>query len=140
MVAVDVDAVAGMERDTFSTPWSEETFRTLLDRSGVEMWVLDGLEVGLVAYAVVWYILDQGEVANIAVASGHRGKGYGSLLLSKVLDVARQRGVASMYLEVRASNTRAAALYCRFGFEEIGIRKGYYDSPTEDAIVMVARL
>jgi ribosomal-protein-alanine N-acetyltransferase len=140
MTLGDIDEVVAIEESTFSTPWSEGTFRTLLERSGVESWVLDGPDVGLVAYAIAWCILDQGELANIAVASHHRGRGYGSFLLTKILAVARGRGVESMYLEVRSSNTAAAQLYRRFGFEEVGIRKGYYESPIEDALVMAARL
>jgi ribosomal-protein-alanine N-acetyltransferase len=140
MTPGDIDEVVAIEASTFSTPWSEGTFRTLLERSGVESWVLEGPDVGLVAYAIAWCILDQGELANIAVASRFRSRGYGSFLLSKVLEVARERGVASMYLEVRSSNTAAAQLYRRFGFEEVGVRKAYYERPTEDALVMATRL
>lgn len=136
----DVETVVAIERASFASPWSEATFLALLDRDGLELWVLDRVDAGVVAYAVVWCILDQGELANIAVASEYRGKGYGSRLLSKVLDVARGRGVKSMYLEVRASNAGAAALYRRFGFEKVGVRPRYYESPVEDALLMVARL
>jgi ribosomal-protein-alanine N-acetyltransferase len=136
----DVETVVAIERASFASPWSESTFLALLEREGLELWVLDRVDAGVVAYAVVWCILDQGELANIAVAAEHRGQGYGSRMLSKVLDVARGRGVKSMYLEVRASNAGAAALYRRFGFEEVGVRPRYYESPVEDALLMVARL
>lgn len=140
MVADDVERVAEIEREAFTSPWEADTFRTLLQRPGAELWVMEEPASGVFAYAVVWCILDQGELANIAVEASHRGKGHGARLLRKVMDVARARGVESLYLEVRVSNTRAADLYRGFGFTQVGVRKRYYDSPTEDALLMVARL
>lgn len=140
MAAGDVERVVGIEHEAFTSPWKADTFRTLLDRTGAELWVLEEPTEGVVAYAVVWCILDQGEIANIAVADGFRGRGHGTRLLQYVLGVARDRGVKSIYLEVRVSNEVAANLYRRFGFEEIGRRRDYYDSPKEDALIMVARL
>ena len=140
MTAADVDAVAALEAATFTAPWKPDTFQSLLDRSGAELWVLDDPDAGVVAYAVVWCILDQGELANIAVAESHRGKGLGRYLLGKVLDVARERGVQSLYLEVRGSNEGAIELYRSFAFTQVGVRKKYYDKPVEDALIMVRRL
>ena len=140
MTAADVDAVAALEAATFTAPWKPDTFQSLLDRSGAELWVLDDPDAGVVAYAVVWCILDQGELANIAVAESHRGKGLGRYLLGKVLDVARERGVQSLYLEVRVSNEGAIELYRSFAFTQVGVRKKYYDKPVEDALIMVRRL
>jgi ribosomal-protein-alanine N-acetyltransferase len=140
MALDDVPRVAAIEAEAFSSPWKADTFATLLQRPGAELWVLDAPQVGVVAYAVVWCILDQGELANIAVASSHRGQGLGRRLLGLALDAARERGVTSIYLEVRSTNVRAAALYRAFGFERIGVRRDYYDNPIEDAILMVARL
>jgi len=140
MEAADVARVASIEKDSFTSPWKADTFYTLLPRPGAELWVLDDPQAGVVAYAVLWCILDQAELANIAVMAGHRRRGHGRRLLTLVLDVARERGVKSVYLEVRASNERAAGLYRGFGFTHMGIRRDYYDSPVEDAILMVAKL
>jgi len=140
MRAEDVDRVVEIEATSFTSPWRADTFHTLLDRPGAELWVLEGPDRNVVGYAVLWCILDQGELANIAIASDHRGKGYGALLLGRVMEIARSRGVEALYLEVRVSNTKAAELYRGFGFTRVGVRKQYYDSPTEDAILMVARL
>ncbi len=140
MEPTDVSRVAVIEAEAFTSPWKADTFQTLLQRPGAELWVLDDPQDGVMAYAVLWCILDQGELANIAVMSGHRGKGHGRRLLELVLDVARKRGVKSIYLEVRASNERAAALYRDFGFTHMGLRRDYYDNPVEDAILMVANL
>jgi len=136
----DVERVTEIEEKAFTSPWKADTFHTLLERPGAELWVLDEPDAGVVAYAVVWCILDQGELANIAVAEPHRGRGYGTYLLSRVVEVAQDRGVESLYLEVRVSNTGAANLYRSFGFKEIGVRRDYYDHPREDALLMVMRL
>ena len=91
-------------------------------------------------YAVLWCILDQGELANIAVQPDARREGLGGLLLDHLIEVARGRGVRSLFLEVRESNEGARRLYAHRSFEEIGIRRGYYQSPKEDARVLELKL
>ena len=113
----------------------EETFLRLLDRPGAELWVLDA-DHGIVAYGVLWCILDQGELANIAVAPEAQGRGLGGRLLDHFVDVARRRGVRRLFLEVRESNAVALGLYGSRGFRRIGRRRGYYDDPREDALVL----
>ncbi|MGD8322209.1 MAG: ribosomal protein S18-alanine N-acetyltransferase [Gemmatimonadota bacterium] len=140
MRSEDVERVVGIETEAFTSPWKADTFATLLDRPGAELWVLEDPQDGVVGYAVLWCILDQGELANIAITASHRGRGHGTHLLDHVLGIARKRGVQSLYLEVRVSNTRAADLYRRFGFREIGVRRDYYDTPREDALLMMVRL
>jgi len=140
MMPADVERVAAIEAEAFTSPWKEDTFRSLLDRPGAELWVLDDPVEGVVGYSVLWCVLDQGELANIAVSPSHRGRGLGGRLLRMMLDLAKDRGVETIYLEVRVSNEQAAALYRRFGFEEIGARRGYYDHPKEDAMLMRLRL
>ena len=135
MTPSDVPEVARIETAAFSTPWSEETFRSLLGRSGAELWVAEWGDQ-LAAYAILWKVLDEGELANIAVRRDLQGRGIGSGLLSRMLEVAKDSGVRSLYLEVRESNGLAREMYARRGFQEIGVRKGYYDGPREDARVL----
>jgi ribosomal-protein-alanine N-acetyltransferase len=78
----------------------------------------------------------QADVLTIAVRQAHWGKGIGSALLGALLDAARARGCAEVFLEVRADNPRAHGLYLRRGFEDLGIRRGYYQPSGMDAIVM----
>lgn len=136
----DVDRVVSIETEAFTSPWKADTFLSLIDRPGAELHVLEHADDGLIGYAVLWCVLDQGELANIAIAPDFRGRRYGSELMGRILDVARGRGVESMYLEVRSSNRAAANLYRTFGFAEIGVRRDYYDSPKEDALMMMVRL
>jgi len=140
LAAEDVDAVVAIETEAFTSPWQRETFLDLLDRPGLELLVMEDSVAGIVGYAVLWCIVDQGELANMAITPNFRRRGLGSLLLARVLDVAREREVETVYLEVRASNESAVRLYTRFGFTEAGTRRAYYDRPKEDALVMMAAL
>lgn len=140
LAAEDVDAVVAIETEAFSSPWRRETFMDLVDRPGLELLVMEDREVGVIGYAVVWCIMDQGELANMAVAPPFRGRGLGGFLLGRVIETARERGIENVFLEVRVSNAAALRLYERFGFVDVGIRRDYYDSPREDARVMRATL
>jgi ribosomal-protein-alanine N-acetyltransferase len=136
----DIGAVVSIEAESFSTPWSPETFSGLIGRDAVELIVMVDQDTEVIGYAVLWCILDQGELANLALATPRRGEGLGGLLLRHVLRVAKGRGVEKLFLEVRASNRRAIELYRAQGFEEVGVRKAYYEQPREDALVMLLRL
>ncbi len=134
----DIASVVAIESEAFTTPWQASTFENLLGRDGIELMVMTDRVEGVIGYAVLWVILDQGELANLALTTNRRGAGLGAHLLQHVLERARVRGVEKLFLEVRASNERAIELYRSFGFEDVGIRKGYYDQPREDAKVMLA--
>jgi ribosomal-protein-alanine N-acetyltransferase len=140
VTAEDLDAVVAIETEAFTNPWRRETFLDLIDRPGLEVLVLEDVDDGIVGYAVLWCILDQGELANMAVTLQHRRRGLGAFLLSRILEVARERGIETLFLEVRVSNEAARKLYTRFGFSEVGLRRGYYREPKEDARVMTATL
>ncbi len=136
----DVDAVVAIETEAFSSPWQRDTFLELIGRPNLELLVMEHRSSGIVGYAVLWCIMDQGELANLAVIPSMRGRGLGTQLLGSVVDVARRRGVETMYLEVRDSNARALDLYRRFGFSQVGLRRGYYDRPKEDARILMTKL
>ncbi|MFV2007174.1 MAG: ribosomal protein S18-alanine N-acetyltransferase [Longimicrobiales bacterium] len=140
MLVEDLPEVAKIEVDTFSTPWRETTFQSLLERPGVEMWIAEQTPGILAAYAVLWCIRDEGELANIAVRPTLQRRGIGAELLDCVLGVAHERGVKSVYLEVRTSNAAAQTLYASRDFRQVGVRRNYYKRPTEDAWVFVKRL
>ena len=136
----DVERVAEIESFAFSTPWEATTFRLLLDRPGAVLLVLEVPPDRVAGYAVLWCIQDQGELANIAVIPEFRNRQLGAYLLDRVLDEARDRTVESLYLEVRVSNFRARSMYASRGFEEIGVRRDYYEKPREDARILMKRL
>lgn len=140
MRAEDVDAVVAIETEVFSSPWQRETFLELIGRRNLELLVMEHGSEGIVGYAVLWCVLDQGELANLAITPPMRGRGLGTRLLGRVVEVAREHGVETIYLEVRESNAAALELYRRFGFSQVGLRKGYYDHPKEDARILMAKL
>ena len=78
----------------------------------------------------------QADVLTIAVRQAYWGQGIGSAMLGALITAARERGCAEVFLEVRADNTRAHGLYLRRGFEDLGVRRGYYQPSGMDAIVM----
>ena len=129
-----------IEEEAFTTPWRAETFAGLIPREAVELTVMVDAVGKVLGYSVLWCILEQGELANIAISPEARGRGLGGRLLGHVLERAADRGVEKVFLEVRASNAAAHALYRRFGFEDVGRRADYYEQPREDALVMAAAL
>ncbi len=131
----DLPDILAIERASFTDPWSRGSFATLLEQPRVYFAV--ALDAGvLLGYTVAWFVLDEAELANVAVLPDARGRGVGTLLLEGALAAAVTRGSESMYLEVRASNVSALALYTSHGFVEISRRKSYYKHPVEDALVL----
>ncbi len=135
MTLDDVDAVAAIEAATFRTPWSKESFyREVTDNACARYVVLreDGVAV---AYAGVWFVLDEGHITNIAVREDRRGMGYGEQVTRAMIQLAADSGMSWMTLEVRRSNEAAKNLYHKLGFIDVGYRKRYYEN-TEDALIM----
>jgi [ribosomal protein S18]-alanine N-acetyltransferase len=135
MVVDDLPRVNAIERESYSVPWSDATFRGLLRRRDAELIVAESYGV-VIAYAIFWCVIDQSELGNVAVTARWRGRGIGERLVAEVLRRAEQRGVREIYLEVRPSNEVARRLYERFGFSQVGRRRNYYQEPVEDALVL----
>ncbi len=90
---------------------------------------------GIVGFAGLWHIADEGHITNIAVKQSHRGQGLGEDLLTALIAVGRALGLRAMTLEVRVSNTPARTLYEKLGFQYVGVRKRYYQDNNEDAAI-----
>jgi ribosomal-protein-alanine N-acetyltransferase len=133
----DLADVAALERTCYGDPWPASAFSALPDNSRVFFAVAreDGSD-RLAGYVIGWYVMDEAELANLAVAPDSRGKGIGSALLDAMLDDAAHRGIAQVYLEVRESNQTARRLYASRFFSEVGRRNRYYRSPVEDALIL----
>jgi len=134
----DIDDVLAVEQDVYPHPWSHQNFADSL-KSEYQAWVLRDQSRELLGYFLIMAIVDEAHLLNVAVARKRHGKGLGRFLLNQSVACARGLGMESMLLEVRPSNTRALEIYRRYGFNEIGRRKGYYPAANqqrEDAIVM----
>jgi len=131
----DLPDVVALERACYGDPWPASAFASLPENDRV-FFSVARVERRLMGYVVAWYVMDEGELANLAVAPGDRGQGIGRTLLDAMLEDAASRGTKQVYLEVRDSNAAARQLYTSRGFEEVGRRKQYYRSPTEDALIL----
>lgn len=137
----DLDAIVEIEAVSHLTPWTRGNFLDSLNAGHATSVMVENGAVA--AYAVVMPLPGEAELLNITVAPEARRSGLGRQLLERVLGAARDQGTERMFLEVRASNLAARALYCRCGFVEVGLRKGYYagiDNQREDAVLMAKEL
>ncbi len=135
MTEADLPRVLEVENASYSVPWSETTFRGLLRRHDAEA-VVAVMDCSIVGHSVYWYVLDQGELGNVAVDTVWRGNGIGARLVAEIVARAARRGVRELFLEVRPSNEGARHLYAKYDFEQVGRRRNYYQQPVEDALVL----
>lgn len=133
--AADALPVAAIERAVFSDPWSAASIRESIGMPWMFTWVAEDPAGQVVGYAFCREIAGESELLNLAVTPMLRRGGVGARLLTAALDWARDRGARETFLEVRASNRAAIALYEREGFRAVGRRPDYYQAPAEDAIL-----
>jgi ribosomal-protein-alanine N-acetyltransferase len=136
MVEIDLPEVAAVEQSSYAFPWSENIFRDCL-RVGYTCRALD-LAGQIIGYGIMSVGAGEAHILNVCVRDQFRNLGFGRRLLEHLLERATAAGVGEAFLEVRPSNLAAIRLYQRLGFEQIGIRRGYYQAPDgrEDAIVL----
>jgi len=134
----DLPEVLVIENDVYPYPWTRGNFLDSL-YSGYETWTLREASGALAGYFLLMLGVDEAHLLNISVRRDLHGQGIGKQLLDKVADIAREKTMSSVLLEVRPSNERALKVYQRYGFVQIGVRKGYYPAVSntrEDALVM----
>ncbi len=130
-----LSGVLKVEESCFTHPWSKESFESELSKSESFKFVaLENDEV--VGFAILEIVLDEGNLLDIAVDVNHRRKGVARALFEKMLEIAKEKDLSFITLEVRSSSAPAIALYEAMGFEKVGVRKNYYSKPTEDALLM----
>jgi [ribosomal protein S18]-alanine N-acetyltransferase len=132
----DINGVLEIEQMSFPTPWPRDAYQHELRDNRLACYLVAREFHRLVGYAGMWVILDEAHVTTIAVDPLHRRRRIGERLLVALIDEAVRRGARWVTLEVRKSNLGAQSLYRKYGFKDIGVRKGYYSDNREDAIVM----
>ena len=135
MEEADLPAVLAIERRAYPFPWSEGIFRDCL-RAGYACHVAE-VAGGIIGYGVVSIAAGESHVLNLCMHPDRRRQGHGATMLHFLMEEARKRGARCMLLEVRASNSSAIRLYRKFGFNETGMRRGYYPAQggREDAVL-----
>lgn len=131
-----IDGVLEVENATFHLPWTRADFEKEIKENNMAVYKValdDGKPVG---YAGMWHIVNEGHITNIAVLESHRKQGIGEALIDALFDVANEREMIGITLEVRISNMPAQRLYTRKGFKPEGFRKNYYQDTKEDAVIM----
>ncbi len=132
-----------IEKLCFPDPWPASFFYSELSNPSCLYLAAEadgGEPVGLIGYAGLQHVLDEGYINNIAVSPEYRRRGVASRLLEALTERARNLGLSFLSLEVRSGNLPAIALYGRHGFKAVGRRKNYYERPREDAILMTKYL
>jgi ribosomal-protein-alanine N-acetyltransferase len=136
----DIDQVLAIEQASFSLPWSRNLFlsefRSPLVSTLMVALADDPLLRRVIGYIVFWLVADEVHILNLAAAPEQRRKGVAKKLVLGALKQTYQKGATRVFLEVRASNAAARSLYSNLGFTGTSVRRGYYDTPVEDAVVM----
>jgi [ribosomal protein S18]-alanine N-acetyltransferase len=132
----DLDQVTELEKSIFPTPWSKESFRWEVEENRYSYPFVLVKEGQVIAFIIVWQMVNELHIANLALAPNYRRRGMASRMLETVFSWAINKGVREAHLEVRASNRSAIDLYKKFNFFEVGVRKNYYQAENEDALLM----
>lgn len=136
----DIDEILEIEHASFTLPWTKQAFQNEFSANQYAVYVGIEEEGKIIGYCGVWIIIDEAHITNIAILPQYRGRKLGEALMRKVMQLAVERDVKTMTLEVRVTNQIAQSLYRKLGFQDGGIRKRYYTDNQEDALVMWVNL
>lgn len=136
MNADHLDELERLERICFSRPWSKRMLGEELENQCAAFLVAEDEGGKVLGYAGLLVMMDEGYITNVAVFPEYRRMGVAAKIIEVYMNFAKANRLAFLTLEVRPSNGAAIALYHRFGFEEVGRRKNYYDLPKEDALIL----
>jgi ribosomal-protein-alanine N-acetyltransferase len=134
-----IDGILVIENESFTEPWPKSLFFQELSSNMGKQFVSvlsNGTSEEVVGYICGWTVLDECTINKIACRGKFRKKGIAGLLLIHFMKELIQKGAKKISLEVRASNTIARLFYKKFSFQQIAIRRGYYNGPKEDAVIM----
>lgn len=135
----DIVHVARLESDIFSDAWSEQAVRETFSQNQA---VILGVwtEEKLAGYLIFYYVLDEGEIARVAVEQSCRRQGAAGKLMEELRHFCQEKQITKIMLDVRESNASARAFYEKCGFTEDGVRKNFYEAPVENAVLMSLEL
>lgn len=131
----DLEVICQIEKENFSMPWSEQSFLDSMAREDT-VFLTALAEKIPVGYLGCYCIAGVGEITNVAVSGEARRQGIGARLLEQLFIEGAKLETEEFFLEVRESNENAIRLYSRMGFVKEGVRKNFYERPTENALIM----
>ena len=131
----DIKQIAELEASIFSDAWTENGVRESFEQaqSFITVAEVDGRFAG---YCIIYYVMEEAEIARIAISEEVRRQGVGNGLLHYTCECCKERQIERLLLDVRESNEGAIAFYKKYGFQTDGIRKNFYDMPKENAVLM----
>ena len=132
----DLDDIYELDVQTFAMPWSKEALSYDILENDDAFVIVAEYEGEFAGYADIWTVLDEADLNSIAVRVDFRRKGIGDAIMLAMTEMLSANGVATINLEVRVSNMPAIKLYKKYGFNECGVRPGYYLDNGEDALIM----
>ena len=135
-----LDDILLMEQQCFSVPWTRDQLAAQMSDSMYIFLAAEDESGRAVGYVGLMYVLDEGYISNVAVSPSRRREGIADMLLTELYARAKAKKLSFLTLEVRESNAPAQSLYKKHGYTEVGMRKGYYSLPKEDAVLMTCFL
>ena len=130
-----IDGIMEIEKDSFAIPWTRASVeKELINKFAYYVVAIEDNNV--LGYGGMWHIVNEGHITNIAVHKNYRQKGIGNAIVNALVDIAKEKEMMGLTLEVRKSNESALALYKKNGFKLEGIRPEYYEDNKEDAYIM----
>lgn len=123
---LDLDKIIEIENECFKEPWPKKAFEADINNDITELMVLiDGNKI--IGYYDIWYMFENADIASIAIRKDYQGKGLGEYLLKDLIKRCIAKQVEFLHLEVNVENIKAYNLYKKMGFEQVRVRKGYYN-------------
>lgn len=138
MTEQDVPQAAELEAANFSMPWSEKAFYDQLQNKDA-LYMVAAVDGKILGVCGLMKSFEEADICNVSVDESCRNQGIASKMLTELMDEGIKRGITAFTLEVRAGNASAIHLYKKLGFQEEGIRPGFYERPKEDAVIMWKR-
>lgn len=139
MTVNDLDRLMVIENESFSLPWTRQSYEKELKNQWADYLVCDwGGE--LAAFCGMWTVFEEAHITNLAVAKEYRGRGLGRIMMLEQEKLARSKRANRILLEVRPSNAPALDMYKKLGYIPISVRREYYEDNREDALVMIKHL
>lgn len=131
----DLEQVVQLEAAIFSEPWSRRGFEDSMDKPD-NLYLVCEEQGEILAYCGLWGVAGEGQICNVAVKPEARNRGIAFRMLTELIHQGNDMGLDSYTLEVRAGNQAAVRVYHKLGFQDAGVRKGFYSKPAEDALIM----